>query len=103
MPVKLGECWTESSSESILHGIRIVDLSQLIAGPAAGAYLADLGAEVLKIEMPGKGDMMRGFKTILGVQTGLPHGRQAFVEYFNRNKKSVTIDLHKEEGQQLFY
>jgi crotonobetainyl-CoA:carnitine CoA-transferase CaiB-like acyl-CoA transferase len=103
MPVKLSECWTESSSESILHGIRIVDLSQLIAGPAAGAYLADLGAEVLKIEMPGKGDMMRGFKTLLGVQTGLPHGRQAFVEYFNRNKKSVTIDLHKEEGQQLFY
>jgi len=103
MPVKLGECWTESSSESILHGIRIVDLSQLIAGPAAGAYLADLGAEVLKIEMPGKGDMMRGFKTLLGVQTGLPHGRQAFVEFFNRNKKSVTIDLHKEEGQRLLY
>jgi len=104
MSIKLSDCWTQApAGESILDGIRVLDCSHIIAGPAAGAYLADLGAEVLKIEMPGKGDLMRGFKTLLGVQTGLPHGRQAFVEYFNRNKKSVTIDLHKEEGQQLFY
>jgi len=104
MAIKLSEHWSESSpSESVLHGIRVLDCSQLVAGPAAGAYLADLGAEVLKIEMPGQGDLMRGFKTILGANTGLPQGRQVIVEYYNRNKKSVTIDLHKEAGQRLMY
>ncbi|MFT8243791.1 CaiB/BaiF CoA transferase family protein [Roseomonas sp. BN140053] len=83
-----------------LRGIRVLELGQFIAGPFAGLMLADMGAEVIKIERPGSGDPFRGFGT------GGPDGR--FTGYshnftaFNRNKRSLSLDLGKPRGQALF-
>lgn len=80
-----------------LSGVRVLDLSQFLAGPYGTQILGDLGAEVIKIEQPGVGDGCRGFP---------PHFRQGFSGYFlavNRNKKSLTLDLKQPEGQQVFY
>jgi crotonobetainyl-CoA:carnitine CoA-transferase CaiB-like acyl-CoA transferase len=80
-----------------LSGVRVLDLSQFLAGPYGTQVLGDLGAEVIKIEQPGVGDGCRGFP---------PHFRHGFSGYFlavNRNKKSMTLDLKQPEGQQVFY
>jgi crotonobetainyl-CoA:carnitine CoA-transferase CaiB-like acyl-CoA transferase len=84
-----------------LDGIRVVDLSRVLAGPWATQILADLGAEVIKIERPGTGDDTRGW--------GPPflkdeHGQDAVAAYFlmaNRNKKSIAVDLATQDGQDL--
>jgi CoA:oxalate CoA-transferase len=76
-----------------LSGIRILEATHVLAGPYCGMLLADLGAEVIKIEMPDKGDIGREFS---------PHfiGRHnAYFASLNRNKKSVTLDLTSEQGQ----
>ncbi|HXH11504.1 MAG TPA: CoA transferase [Alphaproteobacteria bacterium] len=80
-----------------LSGVRVLDLSQFLAGPYGTQILADLGAEVIKIEQPGVGDGCRGFP---------PHFRHGFSGYFlavNRNKKSLTLDLKLAEGREVFY
>lgn len=80
-----------------LGGVRVLDLSQFLAGPYGTQILGDLGAEVIKIEQPAVGDGCRGFP---------PHFRQGFSGYFlavNRNKKSMTLDLKQAEGRQVFY
>jgi len=66
-----------------LEGIRVVEFSHMVMGPTAGLVLADLGAEVIKVEPEGKGDPTRYLKS-----TGA-----GFFASFNRNKKSVTLDL----------
>ena len=71
-----------------LEGIRVVEFSHMVMGPAAGLVLADLGAEVIKVEPEGKGDPTRYLKS-----TGA-----GFFPSFSRNKKSVTLDLASEEG-----
>jgi crotonobetainyl-CoA:carnitine CoA-transferase CaiB-like acyl-CoA transferase len=83
--------------EMALEGVRILDLSQMLSGPYCTLLLADLGAEVIKVEMPGSGDRIR--------QMG-PHfvnGESAYFIAVNRNKKSLTLDLKKEEGRKVFY
>jgi len=80
-----------------LEGVKILDLSQMLSGPYCTLLLADLGAEVIKLEMPGSGDRIR--------QMG-PHfvdGESAYFIAVNRNKKSLTLDLKKEEGRKVFY
>lgn len=72
-----------------LQGIRVVEFSHMVMGPACGMVLADLGAEVIKVE-PVTGDLTRG---LLGAGAG-------FFPMFNRNKKSVAIDLRSAEGLQ---
>ena len=80
-----------------LTGVRVLELGHFIAGPFVGLQLADLGAEVVKVEPPGRGDPFRAFGTGPNTQ-GYSHNFSAF----NRNKLSLTIDLSKERGQELF-
>ncbi|MGH3756425.1 CaiB/BaiF CoA transferase family protein [Actinophytocola sp.] len=79
-----------------LEGIRVLDFSHAAAGPFASMYLADLGAEVIKIEKPGRGDGAR----FMGVPLLGPRESDYYLA-LNRNKKSVLIDLHIEEGVKL--
>ena len=75
-----------------LRGIRVLELGHNIMGPACGLILADLGADVYKIERPGKGDDTRWLQ---GFGAG-------FFTCFNRNKKSLAIDLKRDQGRDLF-
>jgi formyl-CoA transferase len=83
------------TSAGCLDGIRILDLSRVLAGPFCSQLLGDLGAAVIKIEQPDKGDDTR--------QWGPPwfHGESAYFLSCNRNKKSVTINLQAEAGREL--
>ncbi len=82
---------------SPLSGVRILDLSQMLAGPFGSMILGDLGAEVIKIEKPDGGDIGRG------MPPHFFHGESVYFLSVNRNKKSVTLDLKNPEGLELFY
>ena len=77
-----------------LAGYRVLDISNVIAGPFAAALLGDFGAEVLKAELPGGGDVLR---------TLPPHkdGKPLLWKAVNRNKRAITLDLRKPQGQDL--
>lgn len=75
-----------------LEGIRVIDLSRVLAGPHCSMILADLGAEVIKVEIPDGGDDSRGFGPFVA-------GRSGYFMSLNRNKKSVAIDLKTARGQ----
>ncbi|HAN08730.1 MAG TPA: CoA transferase, partial [Acidimicrobiaceae bacterium] len=79
-----------------LDGIRVLDLSTLVQGPQAAAMLHDLGAEVLKIELPEVGDMGRH----VGVIDEL--GVSVFFVACNRGKRSVALDLRTDGGKEAF-
>ena len=85
----------------VMKGIRVLDVSQFMFVPTAGALLADWGADVIKIEHPLRGDTQRGFINIGGIP--LDPLRNTGIEHANRGKRSVGIDLAKVEGQQLLY
>ncbi|WP_308198108.1 CoA transferase [Rhodococcus sp. ARC_M12] len=76
-----------------LDGLRVVEMGQLIAGPFCGQILGDLGAEVIKLEQPGKGDPMREWGR------SMPEGESLWWSVVGRNKKSITVDLRTAEGQ----
>ena len=78
-----------------LDGIRVLDLTRVLAGPYCTMFLGDLGAEVVKVEQPGVGDDTRGW--------GPPFvgGESAYFLCVNRNKKSITIDLKSQDGVTL--
>ena len=78
-----------------LDGIRVLDLTRVLAGPYCTMFLGDLGAEVVKVEQPGVGDDTRGWGPPF---TG---GESAYFLCVNRNKKSITIDLKSTEGVAL--
>lgn len=80
-----------------LSGYRVLDLSRVLAGPWASQIFADLGAEVIKIERPGKGDDTRAWGPPFATESGL----SAYFCAANRGKKSVAIDVSKPEGQAL--
>lgn len=85
-----------------LSHIRVLDLSRVLAGPWAGQTLADLGAEVIKVERPGLGDDTRGWgPPFLTDREGRPTSDAAYFLAANRGKKSVTIDFTRGEGQEL--
>lgn len=77
-----------------LAGVRVLDFTRVLAGPAASLALADLGAEVIKVEPPGIGDETRGFPPVRD-------GESHYFLAINRGKKSVVIDLKTSEGLQL--
>lgn len=78
-----------------LEGIRVLDLTRVLAGPFAAMMLADMGAEVIKIEIPNRGDDSRAFGPFI-------NGESAYYMNLNRNKKGVTLDLKKPEGKEIF-
>ncbi len=85
-----------------LAGIRVLDLSRILAGPWASQMLADLGAEVIKIERPGSGDDTRGWgPPFMPDEAGEPTSEAAYFHGANRGKYSVCIDLAQTEGQDL--
>ncbi len=85
-----------------LSHLRVLDLSRVLAGPWAGQILADLGAEVIKIERPGNGDDTRAWgPPFLKDPRGENTSEAAYYLSANRNKQSVTIDFTQPEGQRL--
>jgi crotonobetainyl-CoA:carnitine CoA-transferase CaiB-like acyl-CoA transferase len=85
-----------------LSGIKILDLTRVLAGPLSAQMLADLGAEVVKIERPGGGDDARAFgPPYLVDPEGKENNNNSFYLCANRNKKSVTVNIATAEGQQI--
>jgi formyl-CoA transferase/CoA:oxalate CoA-transferase len=82
---------------NLFEGVRVLDLSRMLAGPYGSMLLADMGAEVIKVEEPDGGDPMR----VMGPPF-LPDGESAYFLSINRNKKSVALDLTKPEGRRVF-
>lgn len=77
-----------------LTGIRVLDLTRIISGPFCSALLADMGAEVIKIESPGDGDPVRH-------QGVIREGMSWYFANYNRNKRSVTLDLYSDAGKEV--
>jgi crotonobetainyl-CoA:carnitine CoA-transferase CaiB-like acyl-CoA transferase len=86
---------TEMRATSALGGLRIIDAATALAAPAAATMLADFGADVIKVELPGVGDMTRAHGT---VHDGVP----LFWAVLARNKRCITLDLRSPEGQDIF-
>ena len=83
------------ANEGPFAGVRILDISTVVAGPWAATLLADLGAEVLKVELPGSGDALRA---LAPHKAGVPLWWKAT----NRNKAGITLDVRQPEGKALF-
>ncbi len=79
----------------MLEGIKVLDLSRILAGPYCGAMLADLGADVVKVERPGRGDDLRWLRGGNGITASFAS--------LNRNKRGIAINLQKAEGQALAF
>ncbi len=79
-----------------LRGVRVLDLTRVLAGPFCTMNLADLGAEVNKLEVPGRGDDSRSFAPMM------PPGDSGYFYSVNRGKRSVTLDLRTQEGATIF-
>ena len=85
----------------VMKGVRVLEVAQFTFVPAAGAILADWGADVIKIEHPVRGDTQRGFLNMGGVV--LDPNRHTLIEHPNRGKRSVGIDISTAQGQELLY
>ena len=85
----------------VMKGIKVLEVAQFTFVPAAGAILADWGADVIKIEHPVRGDTQRGFINMGGMQ--IDPQRNTMMEHANRGKRSVGIDISKPEGVELIY
>ena len=83
------------SEHLALENITILDLTRVIAGPYCGAMLADLGANVIKIELPGRGDDARAYGPYV-------NGESLYYGNLNRNKRGITLNLKSEEGKEVF-
>ena len=77
-----------------LEGIRVIDLGRFVSAPFCGMLLADMGAEVIKVERPGKGEDARNLGPFM-------NGESLYVPTFNRNKKGITLQLRSQEGMKL--
>ncbi|MBX6378767.1 MAG: CoA transferase, partial [Clostridia bacterium] len=79
-----------------LQGIRVVEVTQILAGPFCGSLLGDLGADVVKIERPGWGDEVRHYDRVF------PGLNASYFVGINRNKRSLALDLKRPEGREVF-
>ena len=84
-----------------LSGVRVLELARILAGPWAGQTLADLGAEVIKVERPGEGDDTRGWGPPFMEDKDGGRCRSAYNLACNRGKRSVAIDFETEKGQRV--
>jgi formyl-CoA transferase len=78
-----------------LNGVRVLDLTRVLAGPFSSMMLADMGAEVIKIEVPNKGDDSRAFGPF-------KNGESSYYMNLNRNKKGITLNLKNPKGKEVF-
>ena len=83
-----------SKSMRALDGIKILAFEQVLSGPFATCLLADMGAEVIKVERPGIGDVIRGWDSVV-------HGLSSGYVWLNRNKRSLTVDVKREKGRAI--
>mgnify|MGYP000851942359 CR=1 FL=1 len=81
-------------SDGALKGLRVVDMTRVLAGPFCSMLLADMGAEVIKVEEPDKGDDARGYPPFL-------RGASAYFTNLNRNKRSIVLNLKREEAKEI--
>ena len=88
-------------TKAALEGIRVVDLSRVLAGPWSTQNLADLGADVIKIERPGSGDDTRGWGPPFVARTDTDSRDAAYFFCANRNKRSLTLDFTHSEGREV--
>lgn len=84
-----------NSPEKPLAGVRVLDMTHAYSGPFATMHLADQGAEVIKLEVPGKGDQTRAWEPI-------KNGGSGYFSYINRNKYGIGLNLKSEEGREIF-
>lgn len=84
----------EVIKQGALKGLKVLELGSLIAGPFAGRLMADFGAEVIKVEPPGKGDPIRNWRLLY-------EGTSLWWFVQSRNKKSISLDLRKTEAQEI--
>ncbi len=82
-------------NEGALQGIKILDLTRVLAGPYSTMIMGDLGAEIIKLEIPGKGDDTRQFGPFIGEES-------SYFMNLNRNKKGITLNLKAEQGKEIF-
>lgn len=85
----------------VMQGVRVLEVAQFTFVPAAGAILADWGADVIKIEHPERGDAQRGFINLGGLK--LDPRRNTLMEHPNRGKRSVGVDISTPEGREVIY
>ena len=85
----------DKNSKGALDGVKILDLTRVLAGPVCTMMLADMGADVIKIEIPGKGDDSRAFSPF-------QNGESAYFLNLNRNKKGITLNMKSEKGKKVF-
>lgn len=85
-----------------LAGVRVLDLTIWIQGPVAATMLADLGAEVIKLEKAGEGDFSRNSRTAFGVDLRRPERPNLLWSLFNRNKRDVALDLRQPAAAEVF-
>ena len=84
--------------EQALSGIKILDLSRILAGPFCSMLLADMGADVIKVEEPKSGDLLRWWSPLISKESGFA----GIHVILNRNKRSLTLDLKAPEGKEIF-
>ncbi len=80
-----------------LEDVKVLDLTHALAGPFCSTMLADFGAQVIKVEPPGHGDIARGWGA------PLPGGETAYFVSLHRHKRGIVIDFKKPEGKELFF
>ena len=86
---------TPLSKSGPLEGVRVLDISRFIAGPYCAMLLGDMGADVIKVEPPGRGESSRAFGPFV-------EGESLYTMVFNRNKRSMTLNLRSDQGRHLF-
>ena len=86
-----------------LEGIKVIDISQVIAVPVAARHMADFGADVIHVENPQTGDSWRGYLTGVGGGSGVASDLDYNWENWNRNKKSLAVDLRTPKGQEIVH